>query len=93
MSDQIVIKNIKPISMVKRVYSGKPGCACGCRGKYYPDDENAKLTSKDLKMIRRVYKIFKNNLSANKVYSWIDSKDNFIVLDLGENRTYTIYYK
>jgi hypothetical protein len=22
-------------SQVKKVYSGRPGCACGCRGKYY----------------------------------------------------------
>ena len=25
---------------VTRVYSGRPGCGCGCRGKYYDDARN-----------------------------------------------------
>jgi len=25
------------VNEIKRVYSGRPGCGCGCRGKYYDD--------------------------------------------------------
>lgn len=28
---------------IKRVYSGKPGCGCGCRGKYSEDPKTIKL--------------------------------------------------
>lgn len=28
--------------MVERVYSGRPGCGCGCKGKYYGDARNIK---------------------------------------------------
>lgn len=27
-------------STVGRVYSGKPGCGCGCNGNYYEDQRN-----------------------------------------------------
>lgn len=37
---------INPESIV-RVYSGKPGCGCGCRGTYWDDARN----------IRRIVKI------------------------------------
>ena len=30
------------LANVKEVYSGKPGCMCGCRGKYSRPDENAR---------------------------------------------------
>ena len=32
---------IDPATIV-RVYSGKPGCGCGCRGKYWTDARNIK---------------------------------------------------
>ncbi len=38
---------------VTRVYSGRPGCGCGCRGKYYDDTRN----------IKRIVKAMYNNLS------------------------------
>lgn len=25
---------------IKTVYSGRPGCGCGCRGKYFTDQRN-----------------------------------------------------
>lgn len=37
---------IDPTTIAK-VYSGKPGCGCGCRGRYFTDERN----------IRRVVKI------------------------------------
>ena len=30
------------LANVKEVYSGKPGCMCGCRGKYSRPDESAR---------------------------------------------------
>ena len=34
---------------VTRVYSGRPGCGCGCRGKYYDDVKNIKRVVKAMK--------------------------------------------
>jgi hypothetical protein len=28
------------VSIIKQVYSGKPGCGCGCRGQYWTDQRN-----------------------------------------------------
>lgn len=33
------IRELRP-SQVTRVYSGLPGCGCGCRGKYFEDSRN-----------------------------------------------------
>ena len=27
-------------STITKVYSGRPGCGCGCRGRYYTDARN-----------------------------------------------------
>lgn len=92
MSDEIIINKIKPLLEVKRVYSGKPGCACGCRGKYYPDSENKLTSNSDMKMIKKVYRLFQSYVNQGKVYSWEDTQDKFVKLDIGENRTYTLHY-
>lgn len=47
------IVNIDPTKVV-RVYSGRPGCGCGCRGKYYEDARN----------IKRVLKAMRETISA-----------------------------
>lgn len=31
-----------PFEKIARVYSGKPGCGCGCRGTYWEDARNIK---------------------------------------------------
>jgi hypothetical protein len=81
-NEKIPIKELKPIEEVTQVYSGRPGCACGCRGKYF---------DKGSKMVKRVYNLFTRNLP--NVYSWETSKDKFVALDVGQNRTYTMYYQ
>jgi len=91
MSNRISISALKTVSEIKRVYSGKPGCACGCRGTYYPNNSDDTPTNNDLRMFAKVKKIFESNL--DKVYSWEDSKDKFVALDLTPTRTYTIYYQ
>ena len=79
----IKIKKLKPISEVERVYSGNQGCACGCRGEYYETS----------RMINKVYNLMNDKIQTNEVYTWTTSKDNFVVYDKSENRTYTLYYK
>lgn len=34
-------------SDVLKAYSGKPGCACGCNGKYYTSPDNRKASDED----------------------------------------------
>lgn len=34
-----MVPNVEEIDFV---YSGKPGCGCGCRGKYWTDQRNIK---------------------------------------------------
>ena len=36
---------------IRRVYSGKPGCGCGCRGKYFTDPKNIKRVLKAMKQL------------------------------------------
>lgn len=95
------------LEQIKEVYSGKPGCACGCRGKYYPcTEEMAKekgyITEQDRldkkdgfrknkKMIKRVYAIFLKYLNLNKVYVYPGWNNKIFALDIHEDRTYTIY--
>ena len=101
MSDKVIINKLLPISAVTRVYSGRPGCACGCRGKYYASDikyatsylsPEEKKKEVNMKMVRRVYKLFSSHLTDGKVYSWAGSENDFVALDIGENRTYTLYF-
>lgn len=93
MSDKIKIIVLRPFSEIIRVYSGRPGCRCGCQGNYWPNDGiNGIHTNKDKSMFKRVQKIFEENLS--EVYSWENSKNKFVCLDLtSTRRTYTIYYE
>lgn len=39
MSTKIIITTLKPITEIKRVYSGKLGCMCGCNGNYFTDEK------------------------------------------------------
>jgi hypothetical protein len=70
------------ISDIKRVYSGRPGCGCGCRGKYYDAGHN---------MVKRVYRILSKSpdtkchpadgifyLENEKRYYWIYLKEGIV---------------
>lgn len=83
-------KQLKPLSEVMQVYSGKPGCACGCNGKYYPEhpENGDKPTAADLKMFKKVYKLFEQNLHSIET----SEEGDFCWLDVSDNRTYTIYW-
>ena len=72
-------------SKIKRVYSGKPGCACGCRGSY--SESKASIT-KTLKRYEEAEEQAIKTIEASgddgEILFW-DSAD-------GE-RTYTIYLR
>jgi hypothetical protein len=34
------------VENIVKVYSGKPGCGCGCRGNYFTDERNIKRVVK-----------------------------------------------
>jgi hypothetical protein len=101
MSDKIILNEIQPIEYVKQAYSGKPGCACGCRGKYYfanvKDVEDWRLDYKDQKKnslgIRRIYRLFQENLHTGRVYTYKEYENDYAILNLHEGRTYTLHYK
>jgi hypothetical protein len=48
------------LKQVVRVYSGKPGCGCGCRGKYW---ESGPMLKKVLKLVQEAH----NTMVANSV--------------------------
>ena len=93
MGKKIKVKKIKAVNRVAQVYSGKPGCACGCRGKYYPNNEKSKPTKKEQVMIKRVHKLMEKGAKQGKVYSWRGVSSELVVLDTSPSRTYTLYYK
>lgn len=97
-NDKIIIDELQPIENVKFVYAGRPGCACGCNGTYYPDmnyttNKRNPITPRDSRMIKRVYKLFQKFLREDKVFSWIGYVNNFVCLNVSPNRTYTMYFK
>lgn len=38
----VVANNPIKVEDIAKVYSGKPGCGCGCKGKYWTDERNIK---------------------------------------------------
>jgi hypothetical protein len=73
------------IKQVQEVYSGKPGCACGCRGKYYTD---GKMIEKVVGIINETKPIDICHASDNR-FVWIDKLDENGIA----KRTYTVYFK
>jgi len=47
----IDLQDLTP-AMIKRAYLGKPGCMCGCRGKYHTVDSNKAMVTKILRTIQ-----------------------------------------
>lgn len=86
---KIPVTALRNVSEIKRVYSGRPGCACGCRGTYWPSSDQ--ISNKDRSMFKRVNGIFQANLAS--AYTYEEYKDQFVALDVSVNRTYTIYYQ
>lgn len=64
-------------SKVKRVYRGRPGCACGCNGDYSTNPVTiSRVVNKINKLGPRTYR---------------EHKDEFVFAD-SKTRTYTAYF-
>ena len=90
------------VSKVTNVYSGRKGCACGCRGKYsyasahrderpdyYEGDDG--ISDRSVRtIVNRVERIVR----ASKCESVMIADDGyFFAVDMHNDRTYTIYFK
>lgn len=88
------------ISKISSVYSGRKGCACGCRGKYayasqfkcdrpsyLEGDED--VSDRSVKtIVNRVQKLLEDGAEVARVHLDAD----WIAVDLYHDRTYTIYF-
>lgn len=90
------------LSKVTSVYSGRKGCACGCRGKYsyasaHKDERPSYLTC-DEGVSDRTVKTLTNKVEAllrggHEVKSIMLDKDgDWLAVDLHHDRTYTLYF-
>jgi hypothetical protein len=70
---------------VEDVYSGRPGCACGCRGKYSKDPKSA--------LWRSVLKRANEAITGGYAELWDGTTHDMIVFDRSPTRTYTVYLK
>lgn len=88
-------------AQVTKVYSGRKGCACGCRGKYSyaaaHRDDRPDYYAGDEGINDQVVKTI-----INRVESYLRDRpeqvdrvhvdDDWIAVDLVNDRTYTIYF-
>jgi hypothetical protein len=74
------VRGLDP-AKVARVYSGKPGCGCGCRGKYWDDGRN----------VRRVVKAMKAHLDEAEEAGRQDSTGCHVVFVQTATRYYWAY--
>lgn len=88
------------LSKVTKVYSGRKGCACGCRGKYsyasafkcdrpsyYTGDDG--VSDRTVKtMVNKVDKLLRDGSDVQRVH--VD--DDYVAVDLDHDRTYTLYF-
>jgi len=71
---------------IERVYSGKPGCMCGCNGNYWPENSNDTPTSKDTKAFKRIYNILQQNIQQ------VTNNEYWYELIISPTRKYVIYF-
>ena len=60
---------------VKRVYSGRPGCMCGCRGTYSDAERSKKIIFN---------KIMKGDYKVEGDYVYLDTPTRSLVAFFGE---------
>lgn len=76
--DRAMNKTIK-VEEIKEVYSGRIGCQCGCRGKYWSEGPMLKKVAKLLNESE------KTNFAEDNAYAFFEDQDL--------NRTYVAYFK
>lgn len=62
---------------VVRVYSGKPGCGCGCRGKYYEDERNIRRVVSWMKREARSAVDIRRAGMENDV-AWVETERRYL---------------
>lgn len=82
----INLQDLTP-AIVKRAYLGKPGCMCGCRGKYYTTASNKEAKSYDSVNTAMVTKVLRM-LQANE--ELIEVGDNYFAAQVG-GKEYVVY--
>lgn len=89
------------LSKVTSVYSGRKGCACGCRGKYAYASAHAdtrpdyKTGDEDVsdRSVKQVVKKVEALLRSGDVERVMLAKDGYwLAVDLPHDRTYTLYF-
>jgi hypothetical protein len=86
---------------VTSVYSGRHGCACGCKGKYSyaakhadkrPDYYQGAEAINDRVVTSVVNRIEKMMIDPNSDIARVSVHDDSISVDMRNDRTYTIYF-
>ena len=80
------------IENVAKVYSGKIGCMCGCKGKYSYNEGVPHEDWQGAVSVRSV-KIMAKKVFANPNANWDESKDYVFVEDRARNRIHVVYFK
>ncbi len=93
------------INKVTRVYSGRKGCACGCRGNYstasqyrdsrpsYQHDSDDGISDRAVKsIVNKVTKFICDPTSDVARVIVDDRHGDWIAVDMKHDRTYTIYF-
>lgn len=89
------------MSKITCVYSGRKGCACGCRGNYayasahrnerpkhYEGDQD--ISDRSVKLIaRRVESLLHDHPEQ---IEQVILEDDYLAVDMEHDRTYTIYF-
>lgn len=68
-----------------KVYSGKPGCMCGCKGKYISFDKDPKAAKQ---MYSRIMKLVEND---DLYKEEVERTDSYLFVSNG-SRYYCIYF-
>ena len=80
------------IENVAKVYSGKIGCMCGCKGKYSYNEGVPHEDWQGTASVRSV-KIMAKKVFTNPNANWKESKDYVFVEDRARNRIHVVYFK
>lgn len=80
------------IENVAKVYSGKIGCMCGCKGKYSYNEGVPHEDWQGAVSVRSV-KIMAKKVFTNPNANWKESKGYVFVEDRARNRIQVVYFK
>ena len=80
----IKLQDITP-AQVFRAYMGKPGCMCGCKGKYYYSERHPHGTV-DPAMVTKVLR----TIQANDELATLDAEGQWAAARVG-NKEYCVY--